>query len=451
MSGSPIFGDFDSQPSLFDPAEIDPQSLGGISRRTSLSAAAAFAAPALAGQLRPVEMGATYTSQGRSLSDLTNMLGAYLITSTGKGAYGQHDEILRALKAIGATWIRTRIHTGNRNQLSWLNQIGSSGIKINGLIDIPGGKDSPEALVAMVGSSLRGKMMSLEGPNEWNLQGGSNWVSEVVSYQTRLWKAVQNNSGTRGLKVAGPALGMRKGFSELGNRASIMDWGNIHLYTGGYVPGYRTDDTLRQQRIVSGSKPIIVTETGWHNAKDWHGPHYYTPEDVAGLYAPRLLLEYFIRNVPKLSLYELIDEVGARNSREAHFGLVRANFSRKPVFDALANLRTIVSRQYRTTGRPDPLQFSFRGGPSDLRSALVNRGDGRSLLFLWRSQCSVYEPKSRKRLNPAPATATIEWGSSRRVQRFTPSRSANALSTEVTSVSNVPLAAELQILEVSPH
>lgn len=446
MSGSSIFGDPHFRPSLIDPAQLEPR---GISRRTSLFAG--LAAPVVAGRLRPVHLGAQYVSQGRSLSDLTNMLGVCTITSTTSGPYGNRPEILRALQELGATWIRSKIFTGNKRQVAWLNELAASGIKTNALVHGPGGKDSPEASVALVASSRRGAVERIEGPNEWNLKGGADWVAELVDHQTRLWNAVKSNPDTQGITVVGPALGMRKGFDELGDRTAIMDWGNIHLYTGGFVPGYRSDTVIAGERIVCGSKQITLTETGWHNAAEWTGPHYYTPEDVAGVYAPRLLLEYFIRDVPRLSIYQLVNNPAARDARESNFGLLRADFSRKPAFVALANLHTILTRTYRTTGRSGaPVSLAFRDGPSDLRSALVDRGDGRSLLFLWRSETAIYDPKRRIRLTPATATATIDWGATYNVQRFAPTDSADALETQLTSVSSVSLGGDMQILEVSP-
>lgn len=451
MSGSSNFGAAVAPPSLIDPAQYEAPQPEGITRRSTVFGLAGLAVPGLAGQLRPIHLGQTYSSSGRALGDLRSMLGIGVVTSTTSGPYGQRAALLPALKGLGATWIRTRIHTGNKGQVTWINQLAANGIKTNALIDLPGRKDTPEALVALVASSMPGSMLSMEGPNEWNLQGGSNWVSELVNYQTRLWNAAKGNPVTRNLAIVAPALGMRTGYEQLGNRSSIMDWGNIHLYTGGYVPGYRSDEVLASERIVCGSKPIIVTETGWHNAQAWHGPHYYTPEDVAGIYAPRLLLEYFIRNVPRMAIYELVDNPAGSNLREKNFGLLRMDLSRKPAFTALANLNTILSRTYRTTGQAGQrVTFTILDGPSDLRSALVDRGDGRSLLFLWRGLASIYDPQKRKRLTPTPATATIAWGASKRVQRFAPSSSATAVASEVTSVSNVTLGAEMQILEVSP-
>lgn len=423
-----------------------------MSRRSALSAVSALAVPTLSGHVPSIELGRPYVSAGRSLAGLTGMVGACVITSTAKGAYGDRPQVLRALKEIGATWIRSRIHTGNTGQVTWINQIGASGIKVNALIDTPDGRDTPEQLVALVASSLRSAILSIEGPNEWNLQGGSNWVPELVAHQTRLWNAAKSNAVTRAIPIVGPSLAFNEGFAELGNRSAIMDWGNIHLYPNGFVPSTKMDKALPGERIVCGSKPIIVTETGWHNASNSHTTQYYTPEDVAGLYAPRLLLEYFIRDVPRVAFYELIDEPGARNPAEANFGLIRADFSRKPVFVSLANMRTILTRSYRTSGTAGRrVRFSFRSTASDLRSALVDRGDGRLLLFLWRSEASVYDPKTRKRLTPTPASVSVDWAGVRhRVSRFEPARSANALETQLTAVSKLTLGAELQILEIAP-
>lgn len=429
----------------------------GISRRTALAGLAAglpvLAGPALDGLTVPV--GRRVTTTGRPISALTGMLGVCMVTSTASGVWGQHDKILKVLKGVGASWIRSEIYAGNRGQITWLNQLAASGIRTNMIMQDPAMKNAtPEQLVALIASSMPNACHSMEGANEWNLQGGANWVSELRTHQRRLWKAAKANPVTRSRPVVGPSLGMRKGFTEFGNQSAYMDWGNIHLYTGGYVPGYRTDSLISDERKVCGAKPIILTETGWHNAKNYKGTHNYTPEDVAGTYAPRLMLEYFIRNTPKLSLFELIDEPSdpGMSDHEAHFGLVRNNWAPKPVFAALANMSQIMNRRYRTTrdagARAGTLSFTIKSGPSDLRSALVFRPDGRYQLFLWRG-VAIYDPDKRIYLNPKAAPVTIEWHASRSVRRFAPASSAGALETKVTSVSTLSLAGELQILEIA--
>jgi hypothetical protein len=322
--------------------------------------------------------------------------------------------VLAALKTLGVTFIRSRIFMGNKGQITWTNQLAANGFKTNAVMGDPTFKaGTPEQLVSLIATSFPNAVHSMEGANEWNLSGRSNWISEVVNHQTRLWNAAKSTAATLNIPVAGPALGMRTGYDQLGSRSSIMDRGTFHLYTGGFVPGYRSDHLIAMERQVCGSKPQFVTETGWHNAPNSKATHNYTPLDVAGTYAPRLPLEYFIRDVPKMSIYELIDNPAdpAGTDHEAHFGLLNTDWTPKPAFTALANMNIILKRQYRTTGRAGaPLEFSFREGPSDLRSCLLARSDGRYLLFLWRSLASIYDPNKRIRLTPTTTTAELDWG-----------------------------------------
>lgn len=436
---------------------------GGLSRRSTLAGVAGVAAAMPFTTFADdgdddgyaIRYGERYDSTGRSLDTLTRMLGVCTVTSTTSGVWGQRERIKWALKTVGASWIRCSIYTGNKRQVAWLQELSRAGVKLNAVMGDPEQKaGTPEQLVSLVGSSLRGVVQSMEGTNEWNLRGGSNWIAELKNHQTRLYRAAKSNSATRGIPVVGPSLGMRQGFDQFGNQTGIMDMGNIHLYTGGFMPGYRTDDMIKLVRKVCGKDPLIITETGWHNAAHSKATHNYTPEAVAGVYAPRLLLEYYIRNVNKLSIYELFDDRSdpAGTNHEAHFGLLRHNGSPKPAFESLANLNTIMKRQYRTggTGRAgEPLGLRFNSGPADLRSALVARNDGRFLLFLWR-RTAIYDPNTRKLLNPGSATVSIDWSTPKNVRRFAPATSANALSTERTSRSVLSLKGEMQILEVSP-
>lgn len=440
----------------FDPAPSD-ESHGGISRRASLTGMAGFAATPFLAQTSDafkINFGERQDTTGRPLSVLANTMGVCTVTSTTSGLWGQRDKVMWVLKSVGAKWIRSEIYTGNKGQVAWLNQLAANGIRTNMIMQDPAMKNAtPEQLVSLIASSMPNACHSMEGANEWNLEGGANWASELRTHQQRIFRAARGNAATRNKPVVGPALGMRKGYQEYGNQSAYMDWGNIHLYTGGFVPGYRSDEVIKEERRVCGSKPVIVTETGWHNASKYKGTHNYTPEDVAGVYAPRLILEYFIRNVPKVGIYELIDDRSdpGMTNHEAHFGLVRNNWSPKPAFISLANMNQIINRQYRTSGaRGGSLSFKFNSGPADLRSALVAREDGRFLLFLWRN-VAIYDPNKRRYLSPSSATVSIDWLTQRSIRRYAPASSANALSSERSSRSTVSLKGEMQILEITPN
>ena len=95
---------------------------------------------------------------------------------------------------------------------------------------------------------------------------------------------------------------------------------------------------------------------------------------MAGVYAPPLLLEHFIRRVPKIAIYELLDEWPdpKLTNHEAHFGMLRNDFTPKPAFLAFANMASIARRASGpgTTLGPG-LDITVLRGPADLRFALV--------------------------------------------------------------------------------
>ena len=83
MSGSMNSCDL-SQPSLIDPAS--PRPTPNTRQQGAPSAGLAGpAVPALAGQMRPIEVGRTYAARGRSLSSLDIGARRHAVTSTLSG------------------------------------------------------------------------------------------------------------------------------------------------------------------------------------------------------------------------------------------------------------------------------------------------------------------------------------------------------------------------------
>ncbi|MEI2779602.1 MAG: hypothetical protein V9G19_27310 [Tetrasphaera sp.] len=411
---------------------------------------AATQRPAMAAPLRALAM-----------NSLTSTLGVCMVTSTTVGPWGQRPQILQALSDLGATWYRTNLYTGNKRQISWLQELGANGHQLHALMGNPSQMTgTPEPLVALVAASLTGVTQSFEGPNEWDLRGGADWVPELRTYQTRLYQAAKATAATRNIPVAAPAFGTpwkSTSYDAFGYAGNICDWGNSHIYTGGFVPGYRTDLMLDLERRVSGPIPQMVSETGWHNAPNTTTSHFYTPEAVAGVYAPRLLLEYVARGVPKMSLYELINDRAdpGGTDREANFGLLRYDLSRKPAFHSMANLNAVINQQFRTGGRgqPAPLFADIQveaGRLDELATVLVARPDGRYLLFVWRPLAAIYDPRKRLYLNPGTMPMSVDWTAPKRVRRFVPNQSASALEVRTESRTELTLGAELQVLIVEP-
>ena len=205
----------------------------------------------------------------RPLRDLVGTLGLRVVTATSEGVWGDHARIIAALKTMEVRWIRTGLVTRNPGQASWINQLAANGITSDTVMGFPGQRGgSPEELVALIATKMRGSVSMMEGTNEWDYLGGDNWVAGLRGHQTRLYQAAKATAATKAIPVAGPSFAWRTGsYDKFGNAAGIMDLGNIHLYTGGFVPGFRTDALMREERKVCGSKPMIVSETGWHTLK----------------------------------------------------------------------------------------------------------------------------------------------------------------------------------------
>lgn len=79
---------------------------------------------------------------------------------------------------------------------------------------------TPEQLVALAASQLN-RVVSIEGANEWNLSGSSDWVAQLRSHQSRIYAAGKADGRLANLPVLGSSLGRRTGFTELSNISSI--------------------------------------------------------------------------------------------------------------------------------------------------------------------------------------------------------------------------------------
>ena len=73
--------------------------------------------------------------------------------------------------------------------------------------------------------------------------------------------------------------------------------------------------------------------------------HLPVPEDVAGVYTPRVLLDHYLRGEKRVYTYELVDEFDdpGLTDPEAHFGLLHRDFTPKPAFSAMKNLLGLLN------------------------------------------------------------------------------------------------------------
>jgi len=156
----------------------------------------------------------------------------------------------------------------------------------------------------------------------------------------------------------------------------------------------------------TGTTETIVTEAGYHNATNTTSGHNPVNENVSATYLPRMLAEHVLAGTKRLYTYELLDgstDTGRRDL-EAHFGLLRTDFTPKPAYTAMKNMLAVLDdTEERFT--PGSLSYDVRGGGSELRQLLTQRSDGTYVLLLWRD-VSVWSNGSRSEI--AVATTPVQ-------------------------------------------
>jgi len=184
------------------------------------------------------------------------------------------------------------------------------------------------------------------------------------------------------------------------------DYANTHSYADGGPPGFRWDWYMERCR-TNCQRPVIATETGYHNAPN-HTDGLWIPgisEAAAGKYISRLLPEYFARGVVRTYLYELMDLRDNPRDAESNLGILRANGSPKPAFIAVRNLVAILSDP-GPPFTPGVLHCRLSGQQRPLGHLLLQRRDGRFELLLWMNVPS-YDAKARHDLNVPPQSVVV--------------------------------------------
>jgi hypothetical protein len=341
------------------------------------------------------------------------------------------ERVRARLRELGVHWIRDGACGTCLAHVDHLRALAADGIRSQLILGSP--RDGEAWLDTQV-RVLRGRLATaagaVEGPNEYDVAGDPAWVANLRRWQQAIWSRVKGDPVLCRLLVVGPTIVWRANRALAGDLSPWLDAGNMHPYPGGNAPTLaHLFDEVALARTNSAGKPVVASETGYHQALagpsgDGHPP---TSERAAALYFPRLFLAYFQRGVRRTFAYELVDSGAdpSRTQRELHFGLLRADFSPKPAFTALRNLLALVrggaggggSLRVRVDGRPD------------VRHLLLRGVDGAYSLALWRD-VTVWDRVARHDVAVAPTPVKVTLGQAmRRAQVFVPSEGVGAVAT----------------------
>lgn len=283
---------------------------------------------------------------------------------------------------------------------------------------------------------------AIESPNEWDLNGGSNWPSTMLTQLPILWQAGQDLR----LTVLGPSLTQSSSFARLGDVAHYMNYDNMHPYTGGRNPettgwGGGVDAQGNGYGSIAWNLDMVheygpglaayATETGYQTTATPTAGQ--VPETVAGTYAPRLIMEMFKHGVKRTYLYELIDDP---TWAQPGYGLLRHDMSPKPSYTALSNLQSILQDD-DTQFTPQSLNYSLAGNMSGVETLLLQKTDGTFYLAVWLDG-SIYDITALKAtpINPQQLTLTLPQGDVvSDVDSFNPDGTVTASSPHLSTYS----------------
>ncbi len=274
--------------------------------------------------------------------------------------------------------------------------LAKEGIRFNLLVNVKTSYNNGTNF-AKLGDVYRwcdGAVTSFEGLNEPDIRGLKNWADTTRDVQKKLHKAVNSDSELKKVKVLGPSVTWKT--KEVGDLSRYLDYGNWHPYPGGKCPsctdpyGNGLDSALPKYRKPSGDKPMVITETGYHNAVNMgKADHRPVSEEAAATYIPRLLLEHFNRGFVRSYLYELIDlrSDKGKDERDKNFGLLRHDGSEKPAYKALENLISLLEDP-GADFKPGTLTYALAGETSKVHQTLLQKEDGTFYLALWQARPS---------------------------------------------------------------
>ncbi len=392
----------------------------------------------------PSEIPAGAVPARRSAAGFLDSVGVNVHVTYTDTSYGRFDVWSQRLRDLGVRHVRDGLEPTNPVSTDRLRRLGHSGFRLTLISSLV---RSPESQVAYAVGSFGRAVEAIEGPNEVDVSGVSDWPSRMRSFMPALKAAVRRRSDVRPTLLGPTFINQVAGWEEVAGKEARWDVDNLHPYPGGREPSAGLlDEELAIPRRFGSERPVQATETGYHNATRDTGDHAPVSDAAAATYVPRLVLSNFAAGIERSFLYELADlrPDPQRTHRDANFGLLRADLTPKPAFSALRNLLRVVRDAADAKGSPPEVRVE---APRDVRSVLLEHAGGRAVLALWREE-PVWDLESRRNEKVAPVRASVEFrGRARDISVHRPSRGARALEgrSEASTV-RMPVSADVVLV-----
>lgn len=369
----------------------------------------------------------------RKAGDFVNSIGVNTHFGYYDTTYGKYEQILKPrLLELGVKHIRDG--TYNQDVVRKYREVGQAGIRLLLITS----SDRAVSQAKAIGDMLWG-VEAVNEPDMRRYEGG--WVKFACREQQNLYQAIKQDSELSHLPIVGLSLAnIRRSPSELGDISQWMDYGGMHPYAAGEYPskhwgwGMSMESALGEARKVSGDKPLLVTECGYHNRIAEKG-HPGVSEQAAAIYHLHLFFIYFNQGVERSYKYELLDlkDDKGMSDKECHFGLVRSDGSVKPSFTAIKNLIWLLDDEKKDFRCRD-LEYAVESD-AVIRTTLLQKSDGSWWLALMR-EVDVFDLKSGQDIAVEPIKVSVKFARKMDVCCYKPNLSVEQIA-EWQSVRSV--------------
>jgi hypothetical protein len=327
--------------------------------------------------------------------------------------YDDFAMVQQRLGELGIRYIREGVSLRRPDVYSRLRTLAADGVHLDVIAGDPLQRwniGTIDEQLEMIETELLSSVASIEGPNEYDIQGDPGWVPVLRAYTQQLWEALEGRPKLAALPLISPSVTRRENMPLAGDLTPWIDYGNTHTYLSGDIPERDSiwNGEFAQAASNFGKKPVQVTETGYHNAVNSStSGHQPVSETAAGAYIPRLFLENFNRGIVRSYAYELLDERDdpGRTDIEAAFGLLRNDFSKKPAALAIERLIGLLDDP-GARFEPGELDYRLQGAPDSIGQVLLQKRDGSFYLALW-NKVSVWDRETRTDIAPPSVPVTL--------------------------------------------
>ncbi len=400
---------------------------------------------------------ANAATQAREADSVVESIGVNTHLGYNDTPYNNFAMVRQRLQELGIRYIRDGITLNRSDVYAKLRTLAGDGIKLNVIAGDPLQRwnyGTVDQQLDMIQKELSSSVVSIEGPNEYDLQGDPNWAPVLRAYTQKLWEGVKARPKLTGLPVLGPSIVIRENMAKVGDLTPWTDYGNTHTYLSGDIPERDSiwNGELAAAAKNSGAEPVQTTETGYHNGVKGTEGHQPCSEKATGVYMPRLFLENFRRGIARSFSYEFMDQRNdsSKTDIEAAFGLLRNDFSKKPAAVATERLIGLLADK-GSKFSPASLDYSVSGAPSTAQQLLLQKRDGSFYLVMW-NRVSVWNTSNRIDVDPADVAVTVRLNQPvASAEVYEPNVSAGPVATSANPSSlKLSLSERVMVVKLTP-